>query len=833
VFTAIKLMQRELGPTHISADIGCHSFATFAPFSLGNSILGYGMSLASAAAVGPNLAKRPIAVMGDGGFWHNGLVTGVASHLFNQGDGVLIVMQNGYTSATGLQYMPSSQASRHDAARPMEVERTLRALGVKWLRKVRTYSVATMTATLKEAMRTTERGLKVIIADGECQLARQRRVRAQDAQKLQRGERVVRVRYGVDDALCTGDHSCIRLSGCPSLTVKPNPDPLRRDPVATVIESCVGCGLCGEVAHAAVLCPSFYRAEVIRNPTWWDRALDAVRRAVISLLIPPPKGEGGAEGAGRGFSPVEEGVPQERGSPPARAEASNVAASQALRPINILIAALGGEGGGVLTGWLVRAAEAQGLAVQSTSVPGVAQRTGGTTYYVELWPRPLGGADDRPVLALTPGVADIDIMVASELMEAARAVAAGFVTPDRTLAIASTARSHVMDEKIAMADGRHDPARLAQAIARRAQNHALLDMEAIGRASGAMVNAVMLGALAGAGRLPIPREAFEAAIRADGKAVDSNLRGFAAGFEAMQTAPPPAIMRADADQASHEADFEREIAALPQVARAIVREGVARVRAYQDRAYAELYLVRLRPIAAADTRAQADGALLAETARHLALRMSYEDVVRVAEAKIDPARLARIRAELGAKPNEPVLIADFLKPGVEELCSILPVALAERILATAQRRGWSETFHWGMTLKSTSVTGFLRFWALARLRRLRPRSHRFAAEQSAIEAWLALVAQAAAHSAALAREVVECATLIKGYGDTHKRGSANYARIAHDVIAPALAGRMSLSRAIDAIASARAAALADPEGQSLARCLAEIAAGAAPAVAAE
>ena len=284
VFSAIKLMQRELGPTHISADIGCHSFATFAPFSLGNSILGYGMSLASSAAVGPNLDRRPIAVMGDGGFWHNGLITGVASNMFNKGDGVLIVMQNGYASATGQQYLPSSTANRSGVATGITIEQTLRSLGVKWLRTVRSYSVAKMTKTLKEAMRTAERGLKVIIADGECQLVRQRRLRIEEAGRLERGERVVRPRFGVDDEICTGDHSCIRLSGCPSLTVKPNPDPLRSDPVATVIESCVGCGLCGEVAHAAVLCPSFYRAEIIRNPNWWDRLLHRVRRTVIGAF---------------------------------------------------------------------------------------------------------------------------------------------------------------------------------------------------------------------------------------------------------------------------------------------------------------------------------------------------------------------------------------------------------------------------------------------------------------------------------------------------------------------------------------------------------------------
>ena len=284
VFAAIKLAQREIGPTHISADIGCHSFATFAPFSLGNSILGYGMSLASAAAVGPNMKKRTISIMGDGGFWHNGLITGVASNMFNNGDGVLIMMQNGYASATGQQYLPSSKANRSGTPTGITIENTLRSLGITWLRTVRSYSVAKMAATLKEAMRTAERGLKVIIADGECMLARQRRVRAEDAEKLNRGERVVKTRYGVDDEICTGDHSCIRLSGCPSLTVKPNPDPLRSDPVATVIESCVGCGLCGEVAHAAVLCPSFYRADVVSNPTWWDRTLSRVRGNVIGWL---------------------------------------------------------------------------------------------------------------------------------------------------------------------------------------------------------------------------------------------------------------------------------------------------------------------------------------------------------------------------------------------------------------------------------------------------------------------------------------------------------------------------------------------------------------------
>lgn len=288
VFTAIKLLEKEIGKVHVAADIGCHALATFAPFSLGNSILGYGMSLASAAGVGPISKKRPVAIMGDGGFWHNGLVTGVSSSLFNKGDGVLIVMQNGYTSATGIQWLPSSKETRHGTNtgddRHASIEETLKHLGVRWLKRIRSYSVDTMRKTLREAMTTEEKGLKVVIADGECQLARQRRLRGENARKRAQGKRLVRTRFGIDDATCTGDHSCIRLSGCPSLSIKPTRDPLRTDPVATVVDSCVGCGLCGEVAHAAVLCPSFYRAEIVTNATAWDRLRQRVGRAVIGWL---------------------------------------------------------------------------------------------------------------------------------------------------------------------------------------------------------------------------------------------------------------------------------------------------------------------------------------------------------------------------------------------------------------------------------------------------------------------------------------------------------------------------------------------------------------------
>jgi indolepyruvate ferredoxin oxidoreductase beta subunit len=843
VFAAIKLVQREIGPTHISADIGCHSFATFAPFSLGNSILGYGMSLASAAAVGPNMANRPISIMGDGGFWHNGLITGVASNMFNKGDGVLIVMQNGYASATGQQYLPSSAANRSGTPTGITIEKTLRSLGVTWLRTVHTYSVAKMAKTLKEAMRTAEHGLKVIIADGECMLARQRRIRAADADKLKRGERVVKTRFGVDDEICTGDHSCIRLSGCPSLTVKPNPDPLRTDPVATVIESCVGCGLCGEVAHAAVLCPSFYRTEVISNPNWWDRALHRARSSVISALgggtssPSPQRGEGGVRGLGLlGDSPGDSRTPSPQPSP-LWGEGVRIAQPQNnVRPLTVLIAALGGEGGGVLTDWIVAAAESQNFPVQSTSIPGVAQRTGATTYHIEFVPTPVSKSDTRrPILALAPGVGDVDLVVASELMEAGRAIAGGFVTPDRTATIASTSRSYLVVEKMAMGDGRYDQQRLIQSVEKNSKSTLLLDLEAIAREAGAMINAVMLGAIAGAGALPIPAEAFEAAIRADGKAVEANLRGFRAGFAAARggsrlRADP--LKRYQAPAASL-TDLENEIARMPEAARAFMTEGVRRLATYQDLAYARLYLDRLGPIRAADAKVGADGQLLAETARHLAVRMSYEDVIRVAQAKIDPARFARIATQMGIKPDQPFAVTEFLKPGVEEFCSILPPWLARPILAFAESHAKFAAAHWGMEINTASVSGFLRFYILAKLRRWRPRSWRFQEEQREIENWLKLIARAAPLSAALAIEIAECARLIKGYGDAHKRGSDNYQTIVSQVIEPALAGQIPLRQAMDAIASARTAALLDPEGEALSKCLAALSSPPAHAIAAE
>ena len=296
MFSAIKLAQQDIGAVHVAADIGCHALGTFEPFSTGHTILGYGMSLASRAGVSPAMQRRVLSIMGDGGFWHNGLLTGVQSALFNGDDAVLLIFKNGYTSATGTQDIISTpdDAAKLAAADKWQslahtnqtIERTLQGLGVKWMRTVHTYEVAKVRETLVDAFTSDFQGLKVIIAEGECQLERQRRIKPWIASLLKKGERVQRVKYGVDEDVCNGDHACIRLSGCPTLTLKDNPDPLKVDPVATVIDGCVGCGLCGENAHAATLCPSFYRAEVVQNASLWERFIASVRGQVVRVLQP-------------------------------------------------------------------------------------------------------------------------------------------------------------------------------------------------------------------------------------------------------------------------------------------------------------------------------------------------------------------------------------------------------------------------------------------------------------------------------------------------------------------------------------------------------------------
>jgi indolepyruvate ferredoxin oxidoreductase, alpha subunit len=285
IFAAMKLVERELGPHHVSCDIGCHLFSIFPPFNIGSTTMGYGLGGAGAAAFNAKAGKRAIAMIGDGGFWHNGLASSIGNAVFNKSNNVHIIVDNGYSAATGGQDLLSSKADNAIRATKNTIESAVRGVGVQWVRTItNTYNVAQMRDTLKDALTTPDQGPKVIVAQSECMLNRQRRERPAMAKAIKGGERVVRERFGVDPDTCTGDHSCIRLSGCPSLTIAPNPDPLRRDPVTKVINSCVGCGLCGEVAHAAVLCPSFYRASIINNPSRWDRFKERLRGYVIGPL---------------------------------------------------------------------------------------------------------------------------------------------------------------------------------------------------------------------------------------------------------------------------------------------------------------------------------------------------------------------------------------------------------------------------------------------------------------------------------------------------------------------------------------------------------------------
>lgn len=284
VFTAMKLIEKDMGPFHVSADIGCHLFSILPPFNIGNTTMGYGLGWAGASAFNAESDKRTISVMGDGGFWHNGLTSGVGNAVFNNNDNVLVVIDNGYSAATGGQDILSSRAFNKTKSTNHPIQHAIQGMGVKWLRTVTTYDLTTVRDTLQEALTTKIKGPKVIVAESECMLNKQRRIKPQIAAHIKGGQRVVKTRFGVDPDTCTGDHSCIRLSGCPSLTIKDNPDPLKDDPIAHVNNDCVGCGHCGEVSHAAVLCPSFYKAELVFNATLWDRMKASVRGTVIGAL---------------------------------------------------------------------------------------------------------------------------------------------------------------------------------------------------------------------------------------------------------------------------------------------------------------------------------------------------------------------------------------------------------------------------------------------------------------------------------------------------------------------------------------------------------------------
>jgi indolepyruvate ferredoxin oxidoreductase beta subunit len=467
------------------------------------------------------------------------------------------------------------------------------------------------------------------------------------------------------------------------------------------------------------------------------------------------------------------------------------------RSITVLIAALGGEGGGVMADWLMHAATASGFPAQATSIPGVAQRTGATTYYLEIFPTQRGLLGGRePVMSLTPSPGNVDVMVASELLEAGRALQNGYVSPERTTLIASTHRIYATVEKMQMADGRFPEERVRAAALQLAKHAVLFDMRRTAEENGTVINAVLFGAMAGSGALPLTREACETAILRAGKGAQASLRGFAAGYEVgagQRPAPVPAPRP------------------LPPGTREILELGAARLRDYQGEAYAQLYLRRVA------TLGNADANLVGETGRQLALWMSYEDIIRVADLKTRRSRFERVRREVGAQPGEPVVVIDYLKPGVEEVASVLPPFLGRRLLAWAVARGKLDVYNVGMHVKTSGVAGFVLVRALAWLKRWRPRSLRYAEEQALIERWLAAVRAAAPRSTALALEIAACAGLLKGYGETHRRGKASFLAILDALVENPAAGDAAARAA--AIGKAREAALADPEHKALARTL--------------
>lgn len=479
----------------------------------------------------------------------------------------------------------------------------------------------------------------------------------------------------------------------------------------------------------------------------------------------------------------------------------------ATRPISILVSAMGGEGGGVLTDWIVGAAQRADLPVQGTSIPGVAQRTGATTYYIELWPEPwpmLNGL--RPVFGLGPCPGDVDVVLATELVEAGRCCERGFVS-DRTTLIATPRRVFATSEKSAMADGRFDPTRVFRTL--REMPKRLLLVEGEGQA----LNAIMLGRLAASGAVPLPHDALRAAIAA-GVAPEANLRAFEAGLvmtEAAPPAPPTTPRAALPTLLAHAA------ASLPAEVLSVAEIALPRLTRFQNAGYAARWLARLRPILDADTTPHR---LTAEVARQLTLWMAYQDVIEVAAHKSSAARFAEIRAESRAKPGEPVIVTEQMKPGWEEVGSLLPPFAGRRLHGWAARTGRLET-GWSMRLQSTSIPGFLRLFALAALRPWRPFTLRWQDEQSGIDAWLARVTAAATRGdLALALEIATLPRLIKGYAETHRRGMAGFRAILAGVVDPALAAPAGDARAPGQVARAREAALADPEHATLRATLA-------------
>jgi indolepyruvate ferredoxin oxidoreductase beta subunit len=484
-------------------------------------------------------------------------------------------------------------------------------------------------------------------------------------------------------------------------------------------------------------------------------------------------------------------------------------------PVSVLIAALGGQGGGVLTDWIVQAARADGSIVQATSIPGVSQRTGATTYYVEIGP-PMG--DPAPVLGLAPIPGRVDVLVCAELLEAARMLERGMSTPSRTTVIASTHRVYTTREKTSGADARFDSARIVEAVGALARRAVLFDMEALRLRHGSAISAALFGALAGSEALPLGRTACEVAIREAGRGVAASLAAFREAYDRARgsiPAPPPQQAADDAVERAPALPprIARGVAALPDAVAAIARLGAIELVAYQGVAYAAQYLDRVARIVIAEQRAYGEaGAVTRETARHLALWMRYDDAIRVAAAKVRASRLAGIRRDAAAGADAIVRVHDFFKPGALELAAILPRRLGawveRRALAKRGRARLDGPAARGVLLQTTSIAGMLALRLTAALRSLRPYSLRYAREQQAIEQWLAAIEQALAGGDRLAADaaatLAQLPRLIRGYGDTHASGRANFER---------LLASYRAERTVDAangVAALRTGALSDP-----------------------
>ncbi len=488
------------------------------------------------------------------------------------------------------------------------------------------------------------------------------------------------------------------------------------------------------------------------------------------------------------------------------------------RPIKIAVAAMGGQGGGVLSDWIVNIAEHDNYYAQCTSVPGVAQRTGATVYYLEVFPGAENKESSAPVMALMPVPGDVDLVIAGELMEAGRAVLRGLVTKDRTTLVTSTHRDYALTEKMAMADGRVNSDKVIAAAAAAAQTFIAFDMAALAEETGSVISAILLGAAAGSGALPFERADFEDAVRRSGVAVEANLAGFAAGYDharnKLETPEKAAASAGAAAPAIHPkvaALLERVRTEFEAPSHEVLTNGVRRLMDFQDPAYAADYLDRLRPVQEIDRQNGSDNHLTTETGRHLALWMSFEDTIRVADLKTRASRFDRCRQEVRAKPDQIVDITEFMHPRVQEVCDTLPAGLGRWVLnSPGLIKMLGYLCRRGRRVRTTSLSGFLLLYAIASLRRLRRHTLRYQNETREISSWLDRVRSLARTDYALALEWVACQGLVKGYGDTHERGIHSYRSI--------LSSLEDIQRGADPAATLRRlreAALADENGEAL------------------